>query len=44
MKTLQLFLFIFISSTLFAQVEIAGIVADENNNPLMGANVYIKGR
>ena len=41
MKTTILFLFVFISSTLTAQI-ISGTVVDTENNPLPGANVYIE--
>ncbi len=44
MKSLNLLiLFIFFNSLAYAQFNITGIVIDENNEPLVGANVVIEG-
>jgi membrane-bound inhibitor of C-type lysozyme len=43
MKTLSLFLLFFLIMTSNAQQNISGIVLDEKNNPILGANVFIEG-
>ncbi|MBC8753833.1 TonB-dependent receptor [Kordia sp. YSTF-M3] len=43
MKKLILFLFLCIQSITFAQTTVSGIVTDQSNEPIFGANVYLKG-
>ncbi|WBL21022.1 TonB-dependent receptor [Zunongwangia sp. HRR-M8] len=40
---LFLFVFIFISQSSFAQQEISGVVTDKKEQPIAGANIYLKG-
>ncbi|WBL27104.1 TonB-dependent receptor [Zunongwangia sp. HGR-M22] len=40
---LFLFVFIFITKSSFAQQEISGVVTDKKEQPIAGANIYLKG-
>ena len=43
MKKLLLLICLFLQSFAFAQSTVSGIVTDQNNEPIFGANVYLKG-
>ncbi|MEN8816535.1 MAG: carboxypeptidase-like regulatory domain-containing protein, partial [Nonlabens sp.] len=43
MKTLFTFFTLFFSYITFAQTTISGIILDEQNEPVMGVNVYLEG-
>jgi len=43
MKKLIVFLFLCIQTITFAQSTISGIITDQSNTPIFGANVYLKG-